>query len=152
MIVRWPGKVAAGTVNDQVWAFWDMLPTLAELGGGKAPEGLDGLSMVPALLGSRPGRPTTSSSTGSSTKTASSRRCGWATGRPSGSGPGGPIELYDLKTDIGETHDVAAEHPEVVARIEAYLKSAQVDSADFPIVEPGTPAQKKARRATPARP
>ena len=51
MIVRYPDHVAAGAVSSQVWAFWDVLPTLAELAGARSPEGLDGISMVPALLG-----------------------------------------------------------------------------------------------------
>ena len=46
---------------------------------------------------------------------------------------GGPLQLYDLKTDVGEKHDVAAEHPDVVAKIEAYLKEARTQSATWPI-------------------
>src|SRR5581483_7155661 len=42
MIVRWPGKIPAGKVSDQVWAFWDFLPTAAELAGVQPPKGLDG--------------------------------------------------------------------------------------------------------------
>src|SRR5205085_8869768 len=51
MIARWPGKIKAGTVSDQVWAFWDFLPTAADLAGAKAPDGLDGISVAPTLLG-----------------------------------------------------------------------------------------------------
>ncbi|HXK59904.1 MAG TPA: arylsulfatase, partial [Acidobacteriota bacterium] len=47
----WPGTIRGGQVSDQVWAFWDVLPTLAELAGVQAPSGLDGRSIVPALLG-----------------------------------------------------------------------------------------------------
>ena len=47
-------------------------------------------------------------------------------------GPGMPLELYNIKEDIGESHDVAAEHPDVATRIEAYLRSARTDSPDFP--------------------
>jgi arylsulfatase A-like enzyme len=46
-----------------------------------------------------------------------------------------PVELYDLKSDIGEEHDVAAQHPEVVVNVEAILKSARTDSEFFPIRE-----------------
>jgi hypothetical protein len=45
--------------------------------------------------------------------------------------PGAPIELDDLKTDIGETRDTAAADPGIVARIEAYLKTARTESPDF---------------------
>ena len=51
MIVRWPGRVAAGSENDHVWAFWDFLPTAAELAGVDPPAGVDGISVVPTLLG-----------------------------------------------------------------------------------------------------
>jgi arylsulfatase A-like enzyme len=139
MIVRWPGKVAAGTVNDHVWAFWDMLPTLAEVGGGKVPGGLDGLSMVPALVGSAAaGRSPPSHEflywefhEGGFKQAV--RMGDWKAVRLR---PGGPVELYDLKTDIGETRDVAAAHPDVVARIEAYLKNARTESPDFPVRPP----------------
>jgi arylsulfatase A-like enzyme len=148
MIVRWPGKVAAGTVNDQVWAFWDMLPTLAELGGGSAPDGLDGLSMVPALLGSKAsGRPPMSHDflywefhEGGFKQAV--RMGDWKAVRLR---PEGPIELYNLKTDVGETQDVAAAQPDVVARIETYLKTARTESSDFPVRPAGAPAQNKAR-------
>src|SRR5262249_61362592 len=42
MIARWPGRIRAGRVSDQVWAFWDFLPTVVELASAKAPPGLDG--------------------------------------------------------------------------------------------------------------
>ena len=51
MIVRQPGTVPAGVVSDYVWAFWDFLPTAAELAGGGVPKGLDGMSVVPTLTG-----------------------------------------------------------------------------------------------------
>src|SRR5262249_25074429 len=53
--------------------------------------------------------------------------------------PGGPPELYDLRADPGETRDLAADHPEVVARVETYLKTARVDSPDFPVRGPEPP-------------
>jgi hypothetical protein len=46
---------------------------------------------------------------------------------------GGPLQLYNLKTDEGEAHDVAAVHPDVTAKIEAYLKDARTPSATWPI-------------------
>src|SRR5207302_3591293 len=52
-LARWPGKIKAGQVSDQVWAFWDLLPTAAELAGVGPPQGLDGISMVNALLGNK---------------------------------------------------------------------------------------------------
>src|SRR5438132_2375488 len=51
MIVRWPGKIRAGAVSKQVWAFWDFLPTALELAGRESPPGIDGISQVATLLG-----------------------------------------------------------------------------------------------------
>ena len=48
-MVRWPGTIRPA-VSDFAWAFWDILPTLAEIGGGKAPDGIDGVSIVPTLM------------------------------------------------------------------------------------------------------
>jgi arylsulfatase A-like enzyme len=49
-------------------------------------------------------------------------------------GPGQPLELYDLQLDLGETTNVAHQHPEVVAKIEAYLKTARAASAEWPLL------------------
>ena len=46
-----------------------------------------------------------------------------------------PIQLFDLTTDLGETKDVAASHPDVVKRIAEILESARTDSKEFPIRE-----------------
>jgi len=52
-MARWPGVITAGRVSSFPWAFWDMMPTLAELAGAHAPEGLDGISIVPELKGKK---------------------------------------------------------------------------------------------------
>src|SRR5262249_2555081 len=55
MIVRWPAKIKPGQVSDQIWAFWDFLPTAAEIAGKDAfhrvRDKTDGISMLPTLLG-----------------------------------------------------------------------------------------------------
>src|SRR5208282_2410163 len=51
LIVHWPGRIKPGTVSDQVSAFWDFLPTAAEIAQAKVPDKLDGISLLPALLG-----------------------------------------------------------------------------------------------------
>jgi len=50
-IAYWPGAIKAGTSSDHLSAFWDIMPTFAELGGVKPPAPIDGISMVPTLLG-----------------------------------------------------------------------------------------------------
>jgi hypothetical protein len=63
---------------------------------------------------------------------------------------GGKLELYDLESDIGEEHNVADKHPEVVAKIEANLKTARSDNPDWPIRR-DPPAKAKARKAIKAK-
>jgi arylsulfatase A-like enzyme len=47
--------------------------------------------------------------------------------------PGQPLELYDLKNDLGEQHNLALKQPNIVARIEEYLKTARVESEKWPV-------------------
>jgi len=61
-----------------------------------------------------------------------------------------PLELYDLRADVAEAHDVASEHPRIVARAEACLKAAREDSANWPLLEPRRAATSSdGRPATP---
>jgi arylsulfatase A len=126
MIVRWPGKVKAGQVSDQVWAHWDFLPTAAELAGAKTPAGIDGLSMLNALLGKKQKQHEYLYWEFYERGFDQALRMGdWKAVR---NGADSPLELYDLKTDLKEQNNVAAKHPDVTARIEAYLKAARTES------------------------
>ena len=133
MIVRWPGHIQAGTTSNLVWAFWDVLPTFAELAGAETPPGGDGLSVVPTLLG-RPGQKEHKflywEFHEGRTSAQAVRMGNWKAVRPS---PNSPLQLYELGTDLGETHDLAAEHPDVVATIEDYLKTARTESEYWPM-------------------
>jgi arylsulfatase A-like enzyme len=132
MIVRWPARIRRGLVSDQVWAFWDFLPTAAEIAGARPPEKIDGISFLPTLMG----QPQTHQheflywefhENGSKQAT---RTGDWKAVRLA---PNVPLELYDLKTDLGEAENVADKNPEVVARIEAYLKTARTESERWPM-------------------
>jgi len=51
-MVRWPGTIRAGARSQFMWAFWDVMPTLAELAGTTVPNArIDGVSIVPTLMG-----------------------------------------------------------------------------------------------------
>ena len=137
MIVRWPGRVAENATSDVSWGFWDFLPTVAELAGTRAPEGIDGISVLPTILGQqtagqvRPERTfywehlafnRQTSQLRTDTMIQAVRMGDWKAVRPK---PGAPLELYDLGRDIAETSNVADAHRGVVATIEAYLKTAR---------------------------
>ena len=138
MIVRWPGKVPAGRVCDVPWAFWDFLPTAAELAGVQPPKRIDGISMVPTLLG-RKQRPHEffywEYLAGG--KFAQAVRMGdWKGIRAATEEP---LELYNLAQDIGEKNDVAAAHPDIIKKIEAIMEREHVES-------PNWPSRRRARR------
>jgi len=133
MIARWPGKIQAGSGSEHVSAFWDVMPTLAEIAGVDAPKDIDGISFAPTLL-DRPqkeheylywefheqgGRQAV-------------RRGKWKAIRLQVKrDPNGPLELYDLEADPHEEKNVASQHPDVVERMERIMKEAHTDSDVF---------------------
>jgi len=145
MIVRWPGKISAGAVSDQVWAFWDFLPTAAEMAGARSPAGLDGISMLPALLGQRQTNQHASlywefHERGSKQAV---RMGDWKAVRLE---LGKPLELYNLKADLGETNNLAAQHPDIIAKIEGYLRTARAESERWPLLTAKQQAEASQKR------
>jgi arylsulfatase A-like enzyme len=132
LIARWPRRIKAGVVTDHVSAFWDLLPTLAELTGAPYPADTDGISLLPTLLG-RPEQQRKHEflywefHEGGSVQAV--RTGGWKAVRPFGK----PLELYDLQMDMGETRNVANSHPDVMAKIEKYLTTARTESRFWPL-------------------
>lgn len=132
MIVRWPGKVKAGQTSEQVWAHWDFLPTAAEITGTKAPANIDGISMLSALRGQKQRNHDFLYWEFHESGFEQAVRMGnWKAVRHA---PDASIELYDLKTDLSEQQNIAAKHPDVVKKIEDYLKSARTESELWPIL------------------
>lgn len=131
MIARWPGRIEAGAVSDYPWAFWDLLPTAAELAGAKAPKEVDGVSVLPVLLGKAetPKREYLYWESHQKGFHQAIRVGNWKGVRH---GLAGPLELYDLAADVGEKSDVAARHGEVVSRLTALLNAARTENADYP--------------------
>jgi arylsulfatase A len=138
MIARWPEKIKAGSKSELISAFWDVLPTCAELTGQALPEKIDGISLVPTLLGDRAkqkqhaylywefhelgGRQAV-------------RMGNWKAVRMNVlKTPDAPIELYDLSQDIAEVNNVAAGHPDVVRKMKAILAEARVPNSNFPFL------------------
>ncbi len=136
LIARWPGRIAAGTGTSHVSAFWDFLPTCCELAGVTPPEGIDGVSMLPTLLG-RPdrqkGHPYLYWEFHEQGKKQAVRMGRWKGVRLNvAKDPNGPIELYDLETDLGEERNVADTHSEVVKRMAELMASARTPSEHWP--------------------
>jgi arylsulfatase A-like enzyme len=129
-VARWPGKIAPGRVSDHLGYFPDILPTIAELCGAPIPADIDGLSLVPELLG----------------EAAAGRRQAqhqylywefmgqiavrsgdWKAIQPKANAA---WELYDLATDVSETRNLATSRPEILTRLQGYAKAAHT-----PVVE-----------------
>jgi arylsulfatase A-like enzyme len=130
-MVAWPGKIKEGTTSDHLGAFWDFLPTAAELGGGKAPSGLDGISFLPTLLGKEQKQHEYLYWEFFESGFQQAVRTGpWKAVRKK---LGEPLELYHLEKDRGEENNIAGQHAEVIARIERYLQTARTESPHWPI-------------------
>ncbi len=136
MIARWPGNVPAGRVSDQVWAFWDVMPTFAELAGLPPISDIDGFSMVPALMGKtqKEQHDYLYWDYGHSRKTfwQAVRSGEWKGVRKGAIGTECPLELYNLEQDISEQHNVANQNPDVVKKIEAIMSEAYEPSEFYP--------------------
>ncbi len=134
MIVRWPGKVKANTRTDQVCAFWDVMPTFAEITGASVPNDIDGISFLPTLLG-QPGQKQHDYLYWEFHEMGGRiavRMGNWKGIKLNyGKSPDAPMLLYDLSTDLHEDHDIARDHPEVVRALEELIGKARVKSALF---------------------
>jgi len=141
-IVRWKGRIAAGTTSDRVTGFEDWLPTLLELVGAKkaTPASLDGLSFAPALLGqTQEARPFLYRESPGYGGQQSIRVGQWKAVRqklhpaPKAKVAPGALELYDLDQDPSETTDLAAKFPDVVKKLAALMKEQHTRSPLFPM-------------------
>ena len=134
MIVRFPGRVRAGSTSSHATYFPDILPTFLDLAGcaDQTPNQIDGLSIVPAFLGKEDvakheflywetadyGR-TPPYGMESDTLIQAVRQDRWKAVK---NGPDAAVELYDLSADLGETRDISGEHPELTRRLGEILK------------------------------
>lgn len=145
-LIAWaPGKIVPGTTNSTPVAFWDLLPTLAEVARAPVPQDIDGLSFAPLLRGRPMERQHEYLYWEAHEKAyAQAVRAGdWKGVRTA---PGKPLELYNLAEDPSESHDVAAAHAEVVASLEHHLKEAAhpyVAPTNKPPRPPWLPAAKE---------
>ena len=130
MIVRWPGKVPAGKSSDEPWAFWDVLPTLADIAGASSPQNVDGISVLPTLKGKE--------------QNLADRFFYWEFFERGYKQAvrwrnwkavivKNKIEIYDLNTDIAEKKNLASQKPELVKMFKDYLKTCRTESEHWPL-------------------
>lgn len=130
-IAWWPGKVPAGATSDYVGSFADWWATAADLARANTSAKVDGVSIVPTLLGKQQSPPEFlywEFHEGGFSQAALYQ------GRWKGirrGGPDLPIVLYDTKNDIAEKMNVAAKYPDIAEKISNYLKNAKTESPDW---------------------
>jgi arylsulfatase A-like enzyme len=136
-VVRWPDRVAAGSVSDRVSGFEDWMPTLLELIGASdsRPRDIDGISLAPTLLGSQQEpRPFLYREFPSYGGQQSIRVGQWKAIRQNMTRGNLDIELYNLAEDIGEQDNVADQHPEVVSQLAKLMEQEHTPSKLFPLI------------------
>jgi len=133
-LARWPARIRPGQTVDFPWAFWDILPTFAELAGAPVPPGLDGISILPTLLG-QPQKPHAyfywEFHEGGFSQAV--RMGPWKGIRH---GLDGPVELYNLDEDLHESRNLAAQQPGIVTQLTRLMREARTESPYWPTVKP----------------
>jgi len=131
LVARWPGRIPAGSVSDLPSAFWDFLPTFAELVQRPLPGPTDGVSLFPTLGGSLRNQQAHEYLYWEFQGRQAVRMGDWKAYLTAATGS---LELYDLASDPSESREVSAEHPDVVSRIREIMAGARTPSELFPLV------------------
>lgn len=132
MIASWPAKIKKGTTSNHVSAFWDVLPTFAEISNAKISQDIDGISFLPTLLN----KPQQTHEFlywefhGSKSAQATIINGKWKVLRKVKDKEFLPFEVYNLTIDPEENNDIAAQNPEI---IEKALKIFKEESVPSPI-------------------
>ena len=132
LIARWPGKIKAGSMSGHISAHWDIFPTFCDLAGSKIPVGLDGISLLPTLLGQKDQQNHEYLYWEFHERTgARAVRFGqWkAIQRNLKKKDNPPIELYDLAKDLAENNDLATMNAPLVKKARKYFEEAHKPSS-----------------------
>lgn len=133
-IVKWPERIQAGELSEHVSAFWDVFPTLCDIGGAEIPEGLDGISFYPELTGEKQKMHELLywEFHGYTGDKQAIRKGKWKAVRNKIIKENTPIELYNLELDPSEEKDVAIKFPEIINQMTNLFNENHIKSDDFP--------------------
>ncbi|NQT85723.1 arylsulfatase [bacterium] len=120
-LVRWPGRIKAGSVADHLCYFADVMPTLGEAAGARPPDDIDGISFLPTLLGKGEQKQHDYLYWEYMGQTAV-RKGNWKAFMSRKQ----PWQLFDLAKDSLEENDLASQHPDILKEMVAYAKSAHI--------------------------
>ncbi|MFZ4818313.1 MAG: sulfatase-like hydrolase/transferase [Limisphaerales bacterium] len=125
LLVSWPGTIPAGQTQDRPVALWDVLPTIGALAKVPIPQGLDGVSLAPEMLGGQKEPVTRAGGLYWETADASPNRAiRWEHWKAVERSMGSNVELYDLKVDPAAARNIAADQPERLAEARRRLREA----------------------------
>lgn len=137
LVARWPGKIKPGTQSNHISAFWDLLPTFCDVAGVESPKDIDGISLLPALLGDakQPAHDYLYWEFAAYGGQQAVRRGKWKAIRQKMLAKKNKmpleIELYNLDKDPGESTNLASEHPELVSQFAKIMKEGRTPSEIF---------------------
>lgn len=139
-IARWPGKIQSNVTNSFIGAFWDLFPTFAQLAGANISnmKQLDGVSMIPTLLNknNQPQHPFLYWEFHEQNGKQAVRLGKWKGVKINVSqNKLTALELYDLEKDPHETTNIAIQYPSIVEKLEAIIKNAHTETADWPLLK-----------------
>lgn len=139
LVARWPGKIKARSTSDLPSAHWDMLPTFCVMSGATTPNSIDGISILPTLLGKpdEQGRheflywefPSQGGKQAVRWKDWKGVRKGLRKNKDA------PLELYNLKDDLGETKNIAKNHPDVAKKLLGFMQKSHEPSDAFKLLQ-----------------
>lgn len=132
-IVTWPGKVEAGSTTDLVSAFWDFVPTVADIVDAKV-KSTDGISYLPTLLqkGKQAQHDYLYWEFANKGGRVAVRMGDWKAVKYNVTKGSGKVEIYNIVTDPSERNNVAETHPELVEKAEALFVDAHKNNTVFP--------------------
>ncbi len=131
LVARWPGVVGAGTTSPLICAFWDFMPTFAELLGDKPPADSDGISILPTLKGNDKSQKQHEYLYWEYSKRMQAVRVGrWKAVRPH---PDKPMDVYDLEADGAERVDVAGNNLKTASLLAGVMSRQHTKSPMFPL-------------------
>jgi arylsulfatase A-like enzyme len=140
LIAFWKGRIEPGSVSEHISAQWDFWPTFADLIGTPIPDEVDGISMLPELIG-LPGQKQ------HDYLYWELQLDGWWQKLPDGGfrqalrmgkwkavryAVDAPVELYNLEEDASEQRNLAAYHPDIIARAEQIFRYGRTHTPSFP--------------------